>query len=451
MKIEDEQLSLLKLATQYIKKLENLGVDVAMSSFCYMNTNGVTPGNCKLKNLQLKKKFNLKYFFIIFKHLFLISTLHSFKIFNENNKKNFGNIYDKLIISWAIKKDFKEDGSFSDSKFGINSKDHMSNLWFLIYLDELIPSKVDSNIIIFYKNKNKKKYNIYYLAKVIIKSILRNKKSLFKILHELSLQSHFAAIVTKIIKKIVISNDFKSVIMPYEAQPFQNKVFQEVKNINKKIKTIGYLVHTVAFPAHVIHRAGAPDIIFSHSYSEVIHLKNNLSWPQKKLHLIPSLKFKNDKQILLDEKIFVPYSIMNKKIIIKEFEKLLQKQENNSLKPLKIRNHPYMSNSKNHKIFIKNLDNVIKRNASKFSQSSKKSLSIFFCETYAVLEALERGVEVVHICSDPVFESYSEKLWSSIKVAQVSKYIFCYRLKEKGHCINFGTEEDSFNKYFNNI
>ena len=52
MKIAEEQLNILKLATQYINKLDNMGVDVSMSSFCYMNAQSITPGYLKLKNLQ---------------------------------------------------------------------------------------------------------------------------------------------------------------------------------------------------------------------------------------------------------------------------------------------------------------------------------------------------------------------------------------------------------------
>ena len=60
--------------------------------------------------------------------------------------------------------------------------------------------------------------------------------------------------------------------MPYESQPFQNKVFQEIKKKNKDIKTIGYNAVTQAFPSHNIYRAGAPDILFVHGLSEINHL-----------------------------------------------------------------------------------------------------------------------------------------------------------------------------------
>ena len=42
MKISAEQTNILKLAIQYINKLDSMGVDVSMSSFCYMNAQTVS-------------------------------------------------------------------------------------------------------------------------------------------------------------------------------------------------------------------------------------------------------------------------------------------------------------------------------------------------------------------------------------------------------------------------
>ena len=58
MKILEEQLNLIKLAVQHINKLNKSGVNVAKSSFCYMNAQESTPGYSKLKNFQNESKFN---------------------------------------------------------------------------------------------------------------------------------------------------------------------------------------------------------------------------------------------------------------------------------------------------------------------------------------------------------------------------------------------------------
>ena len=108
-----------------------------------------------------------------------------------------------------------------------------------------------------------------------------------------------------------------------------------------------------------------------------------------------------------------------------------------------------MSESKTHKRFISNLENILFKYNDRFSDEAKKSVSIFFASTSAILEALESGLTVIHICTDSVLESYSETLWPSIKVHQINENIFEYNLRYHGKCINFSAENNVFEKYCN--
>ena len=71
---------------------------------------------------------------------------------------------------------------------------------------------------------------------------------------------------------------------------------------------------------------------------------------------------------------------------------------------------------------------------------SNKNISIFFGVTAAIFEALETGVDVIHICSDPVFDSHSEKVWPNLKVQQLSDNVFRYNLNSSGKYIVFGNK-----------
>ena len=59
--------------------------------------------------------------------------------------------------------------------------------------------------------------------------------------------------------------------------------------------------------------------------------------------------------------------------------------------------------------------------------------------TGIIFELLEKGVEVIHICSDPVFESYSEKIWPNLQVKQLNEFTFIYRIIVPRKYINFGS------------
>ena len=103
--------------------------------------------------------------------------------------------------------------------------------------------------------------------------------------------SNFAEITSDAVINIVKLNNFKSILVAYEAQPFQNTIFKEIKELNKDIKLIGYLHSTQPLPIIFMYKLGAPDLLLVHGSSQVYHLSKYFGWPEEKLRLIPSLRY----------------------------------------------------------------------------------------------------------------------------------------------------------------
>ena len=87
--------------------------------------------------------------------------------------------------------------------------------------------------------------------------------------------------------------------------------------------------------------------------------------------------------------------------------------------------------------FEKKLKVLLKteKNKKKYTQ---KNFSIFIGSTGAIIEALERGVNVLQICEFPTLDVYSGKFWRNIIVKQIHNNIFTYKLKKKGKLIKLG-------------
>ena len=60
--------------------------------------------------------------------------------------------------------------------------------WYVIYLDDQLPNKLDKNIVIIYNN-NSKIPNPFYLIKYIAKLTIEEKFNLRNIFHKLSFQT----------------------------------------------------------------------------------------------------------------------------------------------------------------------------------------------------------------------------------------------------------------------
>ena len=376
MDVGDQQLQAISFVKRSLKKLESFNIDTSLSCFCYFTSWSETPGYAKLKNNIKGSLFLFQFIKIILKNILAISSHSNYVEFNSKGSQK---AYKILVLSWAFKQNFQADGSFTDRYFNENSNNLPGAHWMLISMDGYIPKNLNSNITLISNKKTFFKYDFFYLIKILISTIYNYKFSFRKIFHYFSYSSYFAKQISSIVKKELKKSSYQSILIPYEAQPFQNNVFSEIKKFDNKIKTIGYL-HSLLTPltCELYYRSGAPDLLLVHGESQIEMLKSKLDWPLQRLVLIESLRFRLNSNKSLENKIFIPLAIHNHKIYLSEFEKLLKNSSENSFPIFEIKNHPTMLNSIKHLNFKKNLEQLIQIYKNRFSEKSdKKNISIF--------------------------------------------------------------------------
>jgi hypothetical protein len=441
MDVGNQQIKLIKYVKDFLEKEKSLGIDSSLSGFCYLSAWDETLGYAKLKYKVNGWKYTPKFLLLLLKNILSIG-MHARYVVLKNNHSlaKFNN----MIISFSFKKNFQSDGSFTDRYLNENSKSFKNTHWVIVSMDDYVPNNLSNNITIIKKEKSLFKFRLFLFLKIFFSSILIYKFSLKKFFHYFCFHSHFAKILSSIIKEEVKKNDYKIILLPYEAQPFQNNIFAEVKKINNKIKTVGYNSSLLTpLPSEFVHRSGAPDFLLVHGESQVDIFTSILNWPTSKMILIESLRFRHEnKDNLLENKIFIPRAIHNKDIYINEFKKLLINSPPNTFPNFLIQNQPTMINSQKHLDLISKLKKIIKNYKNRFSEKPiKKNISIFFGVTATIFEALEKNIKVIHICGDPVFESYNSKIWKNLVVDQKNKYLFFYNLSILGKHINFGKKK----------
>ena len=440
MDIDHLQLVLIEKSKRHIIKASQKGLDVS----CFADTYFIcaeSPGCSILEYFIYGRKKLVNRVYIYLKSLYSIRKLNGYKIHNINKNK----IFKKIVVSWSKNINFLEDGSYNDKYFDVNSKENKEILWFLISLDSKFPNNLEDNIVILSK-KNNNEESLIYLIKIFFSNLFKYKFSIKKFIASLSFYSHISKIIFKNIKPIILQNNFDTIIMPYESQPFQNYLFKNIKKLKKNIKTIGYVSTTQPLPLHSLHRDGAPEKIFVHGSDQKFHLTNYFGWPDETVKLIPSLRFKKEDRLEIENKIFLPYYITNSKIYLREFERLLCSLDK-KIKPLTVINHPLMINSKSHLNLKKKLYYLLELHKNIFSETSEQSETVFFGATSLVIEALERNYKFTHICSEPILESFSKAIWPSISVTKINDYMFTYSLKNFGSCVKLGVENNMFQKY----
>ena len=368
------------------------------------------------------------------------------KIIKKNKIINYSNV----IITWANKANFNIDGSLDDKYFNISTKKTKKTLWIVIYLDKHLPKyikkRLNKNIII-YKN-DFKNYNFLDFIKFIYKKLIHFKN--FELLiHNLSNYAFFSEKFYEKTSKYFLKN-LDYLYLPYEAQPFQNKIIYNLKKKKIKTKIIGY-VHAapLSFPANYIYKKYSPHKIIVNGEDQKDCFIKYLYWPKKLITVKSSVRFFKAKNNNMRNKIFLPLAIRNHKYLLNSFNNLITLHKYN-LRNFIIQKHPHSINSINITNFEKKLKKLISSNKKIKNNRNQKNLSIFIGSSGAIIEALERGLNVFQVCESPIIETYSNKLLKNILIQKLDNNIFSYKLKNKSKILKLGKFNDHQN-YITNI
>ena len=446
----DKQIEIINYVKEYLKKMEKSNIITSLSSYCYFPMWSETPGHAKIKFWMHGKIYLFQFLYIILKNIISIAAHSKYSIHNDSDSDLK---YNKLILSWSAKENFQSDGSFKDKYFNENSNDLPNSKWILISTDGYFPKNLNKNIIIIKKDKFFFKYNLFFLTKKLISLTVNYKFSFKKIIHYFSFHSYFAEKISSILLTIIKKNNFETVIMPYEAQPFhQFSIFQIKKNF-KEIFIVGYM-HSMlpAVPSDFIYRSGAPDLLLVHGESQSQVLKSKLDWPENKIYLIKSFRFRIENKKNPSNKVYLPYILEKKSLLLDRFKSFLISVLPNSLPKFDIKMHPAMLDSSEHIKFKESLNKIMETYKNRFTTKPiNENLSICFGVTASIFETLEAGTKVIHICSEPLFQHFDDKIWPNLKIEKYDNGIYSYSLFSLGKYINFGTINDTLQNTLKNI
>ncbi len=436
-------MSLEKKIFLYYKKNKIRGIDNSLSSICHFSSSTSALGYNMLRYWK-KERLSLYKFIISFlKHFLSIGYQSKFLLIKQ--KKNFN--YTKLILTWAYKKNFLKNGSLEDRYFNYNSKRKNNFLWLVLYLDKELPKKINKNIIIYKVNKTP--FDTFYLIKFFFSTLVKTNFNLLKLIHYLSSGSNLAMNFVNSIKHQIDFKNIKSVITPFEGQPFQQYFFKFLQKNYKSINTVGYLSHTHPLQYDIFFREGSPKKLLTHSKDQKQYIQSKLGWSKKRVKLISSMRFfkgKNKKQIL--NKILFPYDFRNGHIILSNFEKFLISAKNKSLPKIGVKIHPAPYSLSKQKKLQNAIINLIKLYSKKFSKKSKKKICIVFGLSSSVTFALEQKIDVIHIVDESYFESFNKDYWPNICTEKLSNNVLFYKLKKANKCILFGKQKRNLEKNF---
>ena len=230
---------------------------------------------------------------------------------------------------------------------------------------------------------------------------------------------------------------FRTLSLPYEAQPIQNTWIYFLKQSHPELLVYGYIHSSMsAFPSYYFKRLGAVDKLFVHGSAYKRVLVDHLGWEDDEVQVISSLRFKKKPQTDYAGRIYIPYDFADPGLILREIEHILRFVGSGFRRP-EVRLHPVKSNLAPHIEIKANIEKLLDEVSQNFDAKGR-DLTVVVGLTAALLEALENDVEVIQIVSDPAIETYSSEIWSELESNPISEYSTKYSLKVKGAFVVYG-------------
>lgn len=349
-------------------------------------------------------------------------------------------VYDSIIISWTGSDDIDSEGVHFDKYFGMSSDQLLNTLWILVSYDGVKPARYASNVLVLTQSKSS-----YLKALIKIVKVVKGQKKCISGAVE-SARERVNVVLA------AMRSTVGTVLMPYEAQPFQHAINAAVHAGYPHVRTVGYL-HSAPPPlaTDLLYRPGAPKCLKVHGSGYRDMLGDVYGWPKTIIEDIPSLRYIKSKFETFNGLILLPYSFERPGLILKALEEYLDKVSLTGNLVWTIRNHPVMRKSKKHLELIDDIDRLLSSFPTRTNVDSVcPDTVIIVGATAAILEALESNLDVIHIVSEPLYEIHSQQLWAYIDVEQIGTYAFKYNLKteNEGRYIVFGKGSDGASALF---
>lgn len=438
-KIGNLQLELLNKARSFLQNSKK-NDKIHNSVIWYLNSwDSASSGNAYLQFGLMKHISFVVYLKRVLQSAFAIR--HLAKLFLITGlTEDINTTYQVLIISWCKKSDFDQNGYYTDRYFNSKVSQHSNALWLLISVDSELPQKTEHNVRIYAKTKASILEKVLFLLKNIFQKVISAKANPSQLKHMLSAESVFAEKIADIVSVLHGQYDFKTVIQPYEAQPFQHAINRSLRQLG--VRTVGYL-HSVLppLPTDLIYREDAPELLYVHGKAQMEIMNRLLNWDMTFLRFTPSLRYKKNLRESFSGWLFLPYNFADPNKILNALAYYFSNLSPKTLPVLKPRCHPAKVQSLKHIKLMDDISKLISKYNELFDVQSVRQISIFIGATAAIIEALERDIEVIHITDNPLLESHQHVIWNGLEVRSIHSNIFEYRLLQKESYISMGEDD----------
>ncbi|MCX6132006.1 MAG: hypothetical protein NTX25_23485 [Proteobacteria bacterium] len=232
--------------------------------------------------------------------------------------------------------------------------------------------------------------------------------------------------------------NFQYFLLPYENQPEQKKVLNELKKQNRA-KLIGYIHSALPnFPAEYLYLNDDIDFLLVHGSAYHDFFVDQLGWKiTSKIVTIPSLRYQKKPENEYRNKIFLPYFIPNINSLLEDLKIVIDQLD---FWDSTVQIHP--ANIQGHQTLKAKLEvHMQEIKGSNKKSDVRRDLSIVVGISSVLFECLEAGVETIQVSLEGGDDFFDSNIWKNLDTLDITKSCRSYRIRKKGSYINYASEE----------
>lgn len=419
-----EQIRLIERSRAFLESRSLAGGNVAMDPECYLNSWAPCPGFARLRTLAHGAGAQPARLYWRLRDAARAFRVKSAVVAGEGGLTS---AHASAIVSWALPTDFDADGHYRDRYLNLGSRDTPGTLWVLLLVSGEAPPRFAGNVRLLHRPASPNSRAPRPDGERISGAIVEARDT--------------AAAVLSCLR----GSGVRRLVMPYEAQPFQHAIVRALRAAGSPIETVGY-VHSAlpALPTDYLFRDGAPDKLLAHGEGQAEILTRWLGWPAARVEVIESLRYLRAAQVPFAGRILLPYAFDDADFIVSSVAAMLAGAAPGSMPRWQVQNHPVQVSSAKHLKLVERLEAALREHADRGTDDARvNAQTLMIGATAAVIESLERGLAVVHVCTDPLFQKQSGEIWRHLDVETLASNVYRYRLREPGVYIRLGSAQGS--------
>ena len=436
VEIEKNQIFLIEKTKKYQETNCKSELPFNAEFFCtYSNSFGFA-----LLKYWINKIGFFKLILAFFKEFYACLNVSNYELVESHvHSKNFK----KIILTWGSENNIKEN-FFFDKYLNISSKDYKEILWIVLYDGDISRIAKLDNVTYILNKKISYYQKLSNFYKWFLKSICRKEFKYKNLLHFFSWHNFHSYKILEIVKPLFNQN-LQELFIVYEAQPFQTRIIQHVKQNFVKTKCVGYINTFPSFAPNFIKKNYSPDKIIVNSVNQFEALTKYLGWSSHDIELIESARFRIKENHNMSNKIYIPINFSSSRKILLHFKEIFEYLKNYDLSNFEISNHPTAKKSIKHLELIENIRFLLNNHKNGTKKIKNTSICVGF--TSSVIEALFYGVNIFHITEEPIFEAYNNSFWKNINIKNKNSQIIEYTVNNPNF-VSFGNDDSLVQKYF---